>query len=402
MTVILDSPPYRLIAEPTTPAIPGRRQSFTDPNFGTTLVRLTDATDGAWCRLSYGIWAFWNCTYTMMLVQCYQADGSAPFKIVCWNPATMDGWGDIQLPSNFQGADAIWSHADPNLIYHRDGGSRLMCLNLLTWDDAVILDAAKDFPASPNLARMSATADDRTFCFSRQDANYQWAGFCIYRDGVLIYREPPSRTGTYFKVQIDQGGKFMWDVSGDPLSAYWDLTLPNAQKPLTNPGTGHSAMLVGALAQYDPYTNQDMLRRGGNPVGQVATIQWPDWTLATEYSGTDLTEPWYAVTTGTLVPVGPLHDEVLQVSTDGSGDVRRFCHMHNVMVNGDYNSIPQPACGYGAKPWIAFHSSWGNTGRRDVFLVNTGSTPAPAVVQSPAQTFRPTMVKTGEFVGNRA
>jgi hypothetical protein len=381
--MMIDSPTYKLVAEPSAPVLPCKGSSFIDPHFDTTLVRVTDASDGTINRISYGIWPALSCDYTKILIQC---DGI--FKIVTWNPQTMDGWGEIKLSPSFQGADAIWSHSLPNCIFHRDGGSRLMLLDVSTGEDAVIHDFASDFPDSPNLARMSASADDNVFCFARQTVAYAFSGFCVFtRSTGVIYREPPSRAGQYFKVQIDKSGRYMWNVALDPLSEWWDLSLPNTQQTVTSPGTGHSAVLTGKIAQYDNSTNADTLK----PFGATGPtmIKWPDWNLATEYSGTESDEGWYAVTTGTLTPIGPLHDELLQVATDGSGTVRRICHLHNVLVSGNYDSIPQPSGGYGSQPWIAFHSSWGASGRRDVFLARTGPSnaptppaPAPAPVQA--------------------
>jgi hypothetical protein len=175
-------------------------------------------------------------------------------------------------------------------------------------------------------------------------------------------------------------------VATDPLSEWWDLSLPNTQQDLPNvhrvtPGTGHSAMLTSDIAQYNNDTNCDELMSLDTPLIKYPTIYWPDWSLATEYSGTDADETRYAVTAAfnpaaaaaanpPIPAQGPLHNELLLVSTDGSGTVQRLCHMHNVMT-ADYGSIPQPATGYGAQPWISFHSSWGDSGRRDVFLVKT-------------------------------
>lgn len=369
--MITEQPPYRLIQEPSTPALSARGSSFVDPNFDTTLVRVTDETDGKFCQVSYGIWPIFSLDYDKILVQC---DGRA--KVITWNPSTMSDWGKIDLPSNFQGVDASWSHVNPDSIYHRDGGSRLMCLNVKTGVDSVVHDFAADFPDSPYIARMSVGADDSIFCFARQTTDYKFSGFCVFdRNAKSLYSEPPSRKGQYFKVQIDKSGRYVWNVSLDPLSEWWDLSFHNTQRTLTTKGTGHSAVLTSKIAQYNPNTNYDDLKSFGAESG-VVTIKWPDWTIATEYSGTDADERWYAVTAGSLVPVGPLHDELLQVSTDGSGTVRRLCHMHNVMVDGDYDSIPKPAQGYGRQPWIGFHSSWGKSGRRDVFLAKVDVVPS--------------------------
>jgi hypothetical protein len=373
--VLPDAPPYRIIAEPEAPPLPARRQSFTDPNFNTHIIRLTDETDGKVARISYGIWSAFSCDGRNILIQC---DGL--FKIVTWNPATADSWGDIPLPANFQGSDAIWSHTDPDLTYHRDGGSRLMKLNVSTGADLVVHDFADDFPDSPYLARMSASEDDQTFCFARQTKDYKFAGFCVYNvwQGRIVFREPLNRQGQYFKVQIDKSGRFVWNVALDPQSEWWDLSQPNMQTPVLTRGTGHSAMLSQRIAQYDNTANQDVLidltTQARKPL-----LAWPDWTLATEYSGVG-SDDWYAVTAAAQWggAVGPLHDELLQVAVDGSGRVRRICHLHNKLTP-DYDSIPQPACGYGAFPWIAFHSSWGDSGRRDVFLAYTGGMSKPVI-----------------------
>jgi hypothetical protein len=373
--LLVDRPSYKYVPEPSTPPPPGRRKIFVDPSFQTTLVQLTDATDGAVNRISYGIWPAFSCDYSKILVQC-----DALFKVVTWNPATAGSWGDISLPASFQGSDATWSHTDPDSIYHRDGGSRLMVLNVATGVDAVVHDFAADL-VDCYLTRMSSSANDDVFCFATQTTSYAFSGFVVYtRSTGTMYRQPPARNGTYFKVQIDKSGRYMWNVALDPQSEWWDLSLPNTQATVLTKGTGHAAVLTEKIVQYNNASNVDVAGPFGAKVTS-STIAWPDWDLATEYSGTDADESWYAATTGTTVPLGVLHDELLQVSTDGSGTVRRLCHLHNVLVDGDYNSIPQPATGYGRFSWVAFHSSWGSSGRRDVFLAKVSVAPVVGGVE---------------------
>jgi hypothetical protein len=138
-------------------------------------------------------------------------------------------------------------------------------------------------------------------------------------------------------------------------------------------------MLTGLQVQYDNTLNQDYLIQLGGFYDRTHLLTWTDWTLATEYAGTESDEGWYTITAAGQWPpmAGPLHDELLQVATDGSGRVRRICHLQNKLIGGNYDSIPQPACGYGAFPWIAFHSSWGDRGRRDVFLAEARPADVP-------------------------
>jgi hypothetical protein len=350
---------------------------------------VTDTTDGRVNRISYGIWPAWGIPAAngtvYILIQCDEL-----FKIIVANPSTGQ-WGDIALPASFQGSDATWSHSVAEEIYHRDGGSRLMLLNVLTWEDTVVWDAAKWFPNSPYLARMSSSSDDTIWCFERQDINYNPSGFVVVNLATLeLYSEPPSRAGQGFKVQIDAAGKFMWNVATDPNSEFWNLGLPNIQAPLASAGTGHAAMLSGAIVQYDNATDQDALRQGGSRVGQLVTLDWSqigsdNWSLSTEYSPFTRVPGYYACTAAALpsAPLGELRDELILISTDGSGAVMRLCHMYNLQTS-DYGSIPQPTGGYANMPTlapiVAFHSSYGATdGNRQVFLALCEPPAAPLV-----------------------
>ena len=377
--MITDTAPYRIIPAGTVPKLPGRRQIFYDPAFGTEMVQITDATDGHVNRISYGIWPAFGIPAPdgtcYLLIQCDNL-----FKIVTANPKTGQ-WGDIALPASFQGSDATWSHTVAEEIYHRDGGSRLMCLNVITGMDTVIHDFSGDFPTSPYLARMSSSEDDNIFCFSRQTLAYGWSGFVVWnRLTGQLYGEPPSRAGQYFKVQIDPSGKFMWNVALDPMSEFWDLTLPNTQAPMISAGTGHSAMMSGVIAQYDNTDNQDMLRRKGSRIGQVMTLDWgKNWGLSTEYTPFVGIPGYYACTAAAApnAPPAVLSDELILIPTEGSGTVKRVCHLYNLQTS-DYGSIPQPTGGYEPMPEIGgvvlFHSSYGATdGSRNVFLAVVGS-----------------------------
>jgi len=373
--MIFDRPPYRTIPEPKeAPKLPGRRQLFTDQTFGTRLVQVTDATDGHVNRISYGIWPAFSVPSpdgtTNILIQCDEK-----FKVVTANPVSGQ-WGDIALPANFQGSDATWSHSAAGQIYHRDGGSQLMLLNLETGADEVVHDFAEEFPDSPYLSRMTSSADDNVWCFSRQTKDYAFSGFVVWnRETGETYSEPASRAGDYFKVQIDASGRWIWNVgqeSGE--SEWWDLTLPNTQTPATFPGTGHSALFAGLQAEYNNSTNQDEMVALGGSYLRGKLLEWPDWNITTELSPFTGDPAYYACAASVLtgVPCGPFHDELLMIAKDGSGSVQRLCHMFNKQTS-DYGSIAQPTGGYGPMleigNVIAFHSSYGATdGSRQVFL----------------------------------
>jgi hypothetical protein len=64
---------------------------------------------------------------------------------------------------------------------------------------------------------------------------------------------------------------------------------------------------------------------------------------------------------------GLFHNEIIQVTTDGSQQVRRLAHHRSVV--GDYWDSPRANISRDGC-FVAFTSSWGPSGRRDVFLLD--------------------------------
>src|SRR5262245_55512282 len=60
----------RVYAEPPAPALPRAGGTFVDPTFGTTIMRVTDDTDGKSCHNYYSYWPTFNLDSTRFFVAC--------------------------------------------------------------------------------------------------------------------------------------------------------------------------------------------------------------------------------------------------------------------------------------------------------------------------------------------
>src|SRR5690348_2154204 len=61
---------YSAYIEPPLPTLPAAGGKITDPVFGTTIMRLTDAADGSDCQIGYSYWPSLNLNNTYAQAQC--------------------------------------------------------------------------------------------------------------------------------------------------------------------------------------------------------------------------------------------------------------------------------------------------------------------------------------------
>lgn len=133
----------------------------------------------------------------------------------------------------------------------------------------------------------------------------------------------------------------------------------------------------GWCVGYNDYLNCH-LRRNWSDSHRPVNITPPsnDWGETAEFSMLNTANDFYYVAIADQHGHGDglFHDELVGFAADGSGKVRRLCHMHARMAwdqNGayDYNTVPKPSVSYSGK-YCAFSSPNGIPGgRRDVFVV---------------------------------
>jgi len=184
------SGPLVATAEPPLPQLPKAGGTLTDPTFGTTLMRLTDETDGKHCHrgqpLKYKIAA-------TMLFCILRADPDA-FKLLGKEPLFAK-----KPPSNYEPRweDSIWSGKDPDLLFCHQG-LNLWCYNVAAKSYTLVKDFAGLVPPG-HLAQMSKSLDDNVFAFSLQDPKWNLIGFVVFtsnwggspRRDAFVLQVPP-------------------------------------------------------------------------------------------------------------------------------------------------------------------------------------------------------------------
>ena len=114
--------------EPAAPALPRAGGTYVDPVFRTTIMRVTDESDGTSCVNAYSYWPTFNLNSTRFFVSCddtpklYRFDPDA-FQILSKEPmftaqAPGGGWPNTE--------DLTWSGLNPNVIICVTSGSDSM------------------------------------------------------------------------------------------------------------------------------------------------------------------------------------------------------------------------------------------------------------------------------------
>jgi hypothetical protein len=356
--------------------LPKAGETLTDPTFGTTLLRVTDESDGN-CQNAYSYWPSFNKDSTLFHIQrekdgptLYRFDPQA-FKITGKEPLFAK---DPGLPGGINWEDCTWSGVDPKVIFGH-GGAVLASYNVDAKKFTVIKDFSKEFPGL-NLAQISRSADDRVFGFTLKTGPPQYAdvGYAVWRrdtDKVLLHVETTNldevqvdKTGRYCVVKTEEQGPGKLNV------LVYDLET-GKHEDLTDDGPdfspGHSdngrALIVGA----DNYRNSLTFRRCATPhrhymvmdtfSGHLSMLADDEgWALVSGYyDKPPVNQPW-----------GTFAQEIYLVATDGSQRVRRLAH-HFSEVKGSYWNSPRADISRDGK-FVVFTSNWG-TGTRGVFIL---------------------------------
>ncbi len=363
-----------IYTEPPAPALPNAGETFVDPAFNTTLMRVTDQADGSSCAQFYSYWPTFNRDSTRFILAC---DGSprlyrfdpANFRIVSKGPLfaqPLPGGGYMNVE------DALWSGSNANVLYGYRG------LKLWAYDVSTLTySLVKDFTGAidpGHLGQMSRSIDDNVFAFSKKDPGYSVTGYVVWRrDQNRVLRDVD--VANLDEVQIDKSGRFLAvkaalgggvdvqavDLSNDSVESLKDAA------PDYSPG--HSDNGSGIIVGHDNWNNQYTLRRYSTPHAFRTVIGFgSDWSQANHLSMLSDDEGWCLISnfTAGTGPVGAFRQEIFQVSTDGSQRVRRLAHHHSVYR--DYWDSPRANISRDGR-FVAFTSNWGSSSRRDVFLI---------------------------------
>jgi hypothetical protein len=383
---------YGIYPEPPLPQLPPAGGKFCDQTFGTQIMRVTDATDSQSNGTYYSIWPTFNSDNTRLLVRI---NNSA--AIYSFNPTTFTLGAKQSIPGipNFGGSliteGAIWSNSDPNVLYGVEWNTpKLWALNVATNTYSLVRDFSnvQGVAANDHFWQMSMSESNDVFAFTRRNHSEQDMGYIVYRrstNTIISNVSPFSINGVKInEVQIDKTGRYL----SIPLecaycTSFYVRDLQNGTQDTlndesANPSPGHGNTGTANLVAWDRWNNRILYRSYGHLQDYLELFaENSDWTQGKHISMRAINEGWALVSNfnaSTSTPRnGAFHNELFQVATDGSQRVRRL--LHHRSVYRDYWESPRANISRDGR-FVAFSSTWGDSGRIDLFVARID--PAPS------------------------
>jgi hypothetical protein len=405
-----DLNPY---AVPSPPALPGRLQKFTDATFGSTIMQVTDSTDGSTCWHDYSYWQTFSSDMTRFILKCHDGGENTDY----YHVYTLDPTGPTTFTAT-KGANLGWqwieglafSATEPKILYGIGYGNAGGYANRLVRID--VTNAAsptytviKDFTATvTNIWQpfFDSAADRWAFKTQSGTTVYVWDRSA---DQILLQK---SYTGLD-EAQIDKSGRYVV-VKNSTSNWIVDLNNGNSETYLAtrlhpDHSFGHSDNASGwvAAGMNDYDEERGILRRTFGSIADTSTTIWcpgSDWYLNDWHvSARTIDDLWVAGSTlrtdggyATAATAGQaaLRNEIFLAKADGSHEFLRVAHHQSCYDGTNYWTTPRavvsPDAGY-----VMWTSNWSRvgTGRTDVFIAATGlSEETPA---DPPATPRPSL-----------
>ncbi len=381
---------YGVYPEPPLPIQPAAGGKYIDPTFGTEIMRVTDQFDGSDCHsVEFSTWQAFNADTTMFYVML---DGTATLYDLNKTAFTISNKRNLFQSSSPDGAlrvwDLNWDNDDPNYIYGHIG------LNIYRYDVvansyALIVDLASKLGSLSGAAHITyLNMDDYNdrFTFMVHDSAWNKIGSAVYDrslDQVIFqlasnpHAPNLDKSGSWWSLteEGEPGGIALTVVEMANLSNVQDLT-----KGSPDYAPGHCdwgwETVYGAGG-----TNQITKRNLATPHSWSSIFSWSDWSQAYHISNRDNNDDWIVVSAyGATIPykytdTRKFKDEIFQVKTDGSGDVRRLAHHRTLNPEGNvshhYYDFPLASISPDGQ-FIIYNSNWENTkghAQRDAYIV---------------------------------
>jgi hypothetical protein len=398
-----------VIPEPPLPTLPAAGGKFRDPAFGTEVMRVTDERDGVENGNFYPHWPTFNADSTRLLVR--RRDTGDAIYTFDPNAFTLGTSFVIpRLPDNGTTITegAIWSATDPDTLYILGWTAKLWALNARTRQYTLVHDFTRDATFAPGdfLWQMSMSADSDIFAFSHK-GNNGLVGYTLYKrstDTVVM----DVKSTTEDEVRIDKTGRYLGLFLGQPGADGFACFVLDVQTGVKTGlvdsapdyAPGHGDVGTGTIVAWDNDDNRFLIRSWADPhhVRSILNLG-SDW-MNQHLSMLARDESWGLASffsyRGYGLEPGLFHDEIILVSTDGSGRFRRLVQ-HRSKAN-DYWQIPRANISYDGR-FAAYASNWGGSSRVDLFVAKidppaASSTPTPTPTPAPTPVVTPTPVAT--------
>lgn len=363
------------------PSLPSAGSTVTDPVFGSTILRVTDAEDSSGdCATFYSNMPSLNVDNTKIAAQC--RDGYMRTKVWDFNAETMtlsNGRFQSNAPAGAQGYFTLWSPTTPNKfticaqmtlieVTIPDGTST-------TWTNKTLHDFTADFPDASSVTQHSVSNDDNVFAVMSNTGSY-----AVWRrstDSILLKVTNETELN---EVEIDKSGRYLVVLQTNETLNVWDLQAKPTETKVTTQPFNHRAMGKGIVSSACE-TRRLCVRSLATPNSVTFLLPANSWSYAIQqdhFSMPRNNDTWMVgtryATNGQSV-TNAFDNEVVMIAMDGSNRVKRIAHHHSIVINNNYAAQPKASASYDGG-FITFTSNWGNSnGRLDLYLVRVQTAP---------------------------
>lgn len=216
---------------PPAPPLPPKGGIFTDPTYGTAILRVTDRTDGAHAGHAYSIWSPFNADSTRFLIKIDNTWTLYNFDPVKFSARKAGAISTSKIQLNMETAQ--WHPTNPNIIYALEPSNqrrRLFALDVTTGTPTLVYDFSNIAPLGgyPN----SLTLDEKgqVLAFYTSTTGGQDKGdFVVAYDlqtKTVYSLDFKSKTGlgNIHSTFLDKSGEFLAIHAGTQLAdqpIYW-------------------------------------------------------------------------------------------------------------------------------------------------------------------------------------
>jgi hypothetical protein len=355
--------------EPPLPPLPAGGGKLTDPTFRTTIMRLTDSSDGTDCRVEYSYWPTFNANSTRAKALCV-VNGIDRTRIWVFDPESVTRGASTLVAAPLQSTDTIWSNSDPNVLYGHSRAHRLLAYNIVAQTATTVKDFTSVVPFGGQLQQMSMSSDDDVFAFHITNSSNAGVGYITWRRSTNTFVINRAETNID-EVQIDKTGMYLCVGYRSGNNRVWNLqTRTFVDLTWGVDGFFHHDAGRGTILSYAGDARGFAYRQLATPRDIVPLLVITTVNRTGHLSMRADNEAWGLVSQynndGSAV-AAPFDNEIFQVATDGSGHVRRIAHHRSVF--NDYYDAPFANISKDGR-FVAFSSNWGNAnGRRDVLVI---------------------------------
>src|ERR1051326_3156375 len=361
---------------------PAKGQTYTDPVFGTKILRVTDGADGGSGEIAYSYWPAFNSNSTKMIIGLDYIPYLYTFDPV---NLTFQKQGTLFNGDSMEWEGLSWSVSNPDLIYGISGYNSNILLreyNTATKQFTFVHDftAAGELPAGIPLQMSKARSNDRYFSFHWKAGDNLAVQYAVVYDRQLnktyLFDVQSNNVSNYDECRLDRDGNYLVISTGKEFHVWKFATQTPAQQTIvTFDGTqragGHGDFGSGLHVHADLWGNNGnriIQRNLASPATWTQT--WDsgitDWTSDQHISMLGPNDTWALISTETSPAdyTKPFANEIFLAKTDGSGQVMRLAHTRS--SNTEYWTVPRANISPDGR-FVAYNSDWGG-GHNDVYI----------------------------------